>query len=333
MERKLASIQKITNLEKIENADNIEKATVMGWNVVVKKGEFSVGDVCIYFEIDAVLPSDKDWAAFMASKKFRVKTMKLRGCLSQGLALPASILPTDVERAVGLDVTDVLGVTKFEPALPLSGGLISGLFPHDVPKTDEIRLQSVPEVLDEIKSAPFFATVKLDGMSSTFIRRDDGLQVCSRNFMLAESNCEHWIVAKKYNLAERLPVDFAVQGEVMGPGIQKNRLCLKEHDLFVYNVYDIKKQKYLDYEEFVLFCFKHGLKTVPIAFEVDDEDLKNVTYTVDAFLQLASGLYEGTKNRREGLVFRPTKETYSKVLNGRLSFKVINNEFLLKDEE
>src|SRR5215475_5801984 len=93
MERKLVSIQRIERIDPIDGADRIVKARVMGWDVVVKKGELGPGDPCVFFEIDSVLPAGQPWAEFMRPRGFRVKTARLRGVLSQGLALPLDILP------------------------------------------------------------------------------------------------------------------------------------------------------------------------------------------------------------------------------------------------
>lgn len=335
--RKLASIQKISDIRPIVGADNIEQATVMGWNVVVRRKEFRVGDDCVFFEIDSILPSTAGWARFMEQRKFRVKTVKLRGCLSQGLALPiATVFHGGDERHVfnvGDDVTDVLGVIKYEPEIQASGSNVVGSFPADIPKTDEIRLQSALGVLDELKGVPFYITVKLDGMSGTFIRRQDGLDICTRNRLIdGSAACAHTFVANKYKLHE-LPVGCVIQGEVVGPGIQKNRLKLDQYDLYVFNVYDINTRRYLDFDEFILFCFKHKLKTVPVEYEIDEEDVKSFPMTLETFLRLADGEYPMTGNVREGIVVRPMHERHSDVLGGRLSFKCINNRFLLTEEE
>ena len=112
MERKLVSIQVVERVAPIEGADQIEQARVMGWTVVVKKGEFSPGDRCVFFEIDSVLPDGAPWAEFMRPRGFRVRTLKLRGVLSQGLALPVSILDGEVPEP-GEDVRDRLRVVKY----------------------------------------------------------------------------------------------------------------------------------------------------------------------------------------------------------------------------
>lgn len=333
MERKLVSIQVVESLAPIEGADQIEQARVMGWTVVVKKGEFSPGDHCVFFEIDSVLPDGPPWAEFMRPRGFRVRTLKLRGVLSQGLALPASILGGEVP-PVGVDVRDRLNVTKFEPVLP-DAREVAGPFPALVPKTDEIRLQSALGVLDEIRGRDFYVTTKLDGTSATFFREPGGAFVaCSRNWALARGPNPVWRLAERLGLPERLPEGIAVQGEICGPGIQKNRLGLSEVELFVFNVYDARAARHLDHEAFLAFCREHGLRTVPVERVVRGAEAAAFEHTLDRWLEAARGLYSGTRNRKEGVVVRPLVEAPSPTLGGgRLSFKVINNDFLLKDED
>ncbi|HLZ86596.1 MAG TPA: hypothetical protein VKQ52_05135, partial [Puia sp.] len=115
--RKLASIQMIRSLEAIEGADAIEKATVMGWQLVVKKGEFRVGDLCIYCEIDSMMP-DRPEFEFLRPRGMRIKTIRLRGQVSQGICLPISILPAGTVLEENTDCTDILGITKYAPPMP-----------------------------------------------------------------------------------------------------------------------------------------------------------------------------------------------------------------------
>ena len=110
--RALAYTARCGKIEKIEGADNIELMSVLGWKVIVKIGEFHEGDMCVYFEIDSKLP-EKEWSEFMASKKYKVKTMKLGkfNVISQGLALPISVFDVEIPNEEGVDVTELLGVT------------------------------------------------------------------------------------------------------------------------------------------------------------------------------------------------------------------------------
>ncbi|QSQ13699.1 RNA ligase (ATP) [Myxococcus landrumensis] len=333
MERKLVSIQKVDHLEDIPGADSILRARVMGWDVVVRKGEFRVGDACVFFEIDSQLPEGKDWAEFLRPRGFRVKTARLRGVLSQGLALPVSILGGEVP-PVGTDVREPLGVVKFEPTPP-EGSDVAAPFPVEVPKTDEIRLQSALGVLDELRGHDFYVTTKLDGTSATFFKTLDGtLVACSRNWSLRPGTSKVWLMAQKYDLATVLPPGFAIQGELCGPSVQKNRLALDAVDLFVFSVHDTRTEQYLGHSEFLAFCTRLGLRTVPVEHVVTGEAARTFDHSLEHYLKLAQGTYSGTKNRKEGIVIRPLVERTSPTLGGsRLSFKVINNDFLLKDED
>lgn len=332
MERKLVTIQNVEHTAPIEGADQIEQARVMGWTVVVRKGEFAPGDRCVFFEIDSVLPDGAPWSEFMRARGFRVRTLKLRGVLSQGLALPISILDGDAP-PVGAEVTERLGVTKFEPVLPDTRE-IAGPFPALVPKTDEIRLQSALAVLDELRGRELYVTTKLDGTSATFFRQPDGAFVaCSRNWALAPGPNPVWKLAERYSLATALPPGIALQGEICGPGIQKNRLGLKELEVFFFGAYDARAGRHLDYAEFVALCRELGVRVVPIEREVRGEEAAAFDQSLERWLEVARGLYAGTKNRKEGIVVRPLAEAMSPTLGGRLSFKVLNNDFLLKDED
>jgi RNA ligase (TIGR02306 family) len=335
MERKLVTIQTIEAIGPIPGADNIQQARVMGWTVVIKKGEFAVGDPCVFFEIDSILPDGPAWAEFMRARHFRVRTIKLRGVLSQGLALPVAILGDGVaiDALRGTDVRERLGVTKFEPVLPETREL-AGPFPARVPKTDEIRLQSALGVLDELRGHDFYVSTKYDGTSATYVHdAADGFLACSRNWALKRGENHVWRLAERYKLAEVLPPDMAIQGEVCGPGIQKNRLGLTAVDLFVFNVYDLGAGAYLPLDAMRAFCAERGLGTVPIERVVRGDDAAAFAHTLDGWLDAARGLYAGTQQRKEGIVIRPLVERRSETLSGRLSFKVINNDFLLKDDD
>lgn len=140
--RKLASIQKIKALEPIEGADAIEKATVLGWQLVVKKQQFLKGEKVVYCEIDSVMP-DKPEFEFLKPRGMRIKTVRLRGQVSQGICFPLSILPNDFQIIEDADCTEVLGISKYEPAMPAClSGIAKGKFPSFIPKTDETRCLS-----------------------------------------------------------------------------------------------------------------------------------------------------------------------------------------------
>jgi RNA ligase (TIGR02306 family) len=162
--RKLASIQTVNAVEPIPNADAIEKIRVLGWWVVMKKGDYRSGDKVVYCEIDSQLPERAEFEFLRASSVkpahsdilrgvplsagFRIKTVKLRGQVSQGICFPLSILQPQVIQEEGADVTDLLGVLKWEPPLPMGmGGKVKGGFPGFLPKTNETRVQVLEPML------------------------------------------------------------------------------------------------------------------------------------------------------------------------------------------
>lgn len=340
MDTNLATVQEVTDIQPIPGADAIEVAQVLGWKCVVKKGEFKVGDRGVYIAIDTIVPEKPEFE-FLRKVHFRVKTIRLRKQLSQGLLLPMGVAGVLGAPPVGHDVTEALGIKKYEKPVPAQlAGLVRGDFPASyIHKTDEINIQSIPFAVDEIKGKEVYITVKCDGTSGTFINtaRNCGvdIHVCSRNLSLKETEGNvYWQMFRKYNMQNIFETvgEFAIQGEVCGPGIQKNRLGLKEIDLFVFNVYDVFNQKYLDYVTFLNFCETYKLKTVPV------EKVCVFDFTLDQLLEMAKGKYASGQNR-EGIVIRPTTEMYSKLIDekygmrGRLSFKVLNNDYLEKDEE
>lgn len=343
--RSLAHIERIKELRSIPNADRIEVAKVLGWDVVVLKGEFNVGDLCVYFEIDSVIPK-QPWSEFLVNKNkpdkpIRLRTVKLRGQISQGLAMPLTIINDHMSRfknfdpKEGDDLADIIGVEKY--VAPISAelaGKVLGNLPWFVPKTDEERIQNIPDIIKEIAGINLYVTVKLNGTSGSiyfFENAEHPFGVCSRNLLWTDDEAHTlWKLAHKYDLLTKLPAsgNYVIQGEVCGPGIQKNQLGLKEHDFFVFNVYDIEEKRYLDYMEFINFCTRLDLKTVPVVME---HFVFTGEETVDDVLQISDGEYDNG-HLREGIVIRPMKEAYSETLKGRLSFKAVSNKYLLAGE-
>ena len=337
MHRALASIARIADLSPIAGADRIELARVAGWQCVVKKGEFRAGDLAVYLEIDAV-PPDREAFAWLWQPKgqrgvarpetFRIRTLRLRGTLSQGLLMPLAQAGVS-GGAEGDDLTAQLGITKYEPPAPSGMGDWRAGFPSLVPKTDEMRVQAVPQVLEELRGQPFVATVKMDGTSSTFVMVDGALHACGRNHSIAEGENLYWYVAKKHRLADVLAESsLAIQGEIVGPGVQKNPVGLKDKSLFVFNIYDTRTGEHLGDAELRKFCAQHALQAVPLAFEGERFD-----ETVDSLLAKAEGTHAGTTHQREGIVIRPVTPMRSVVLGGRLSFKAISNRYLLDERD
>lgn len=343
MPRKLARIEKILSLSPIPNADAIECATVGGWKVVVRKGEYHVGETVVFFEIDSFIP--EFLAPFLTKKggpKIQksvpgnvLKTVRLRGQISQGLVMKVS----DVSIAcdvyirglpVGHDLTEELGIQKYEPPLnnPSLGGDAIGPFPSFLVKTDEERIQNFnyQELVDLPTS--WSVTEKLDGSSMTVYLKDGEFGVCSRNinFRLdSESNFRnaYILMAKKLELEGRLQSygrNIALQGEIIGLGIQKNRYGLKEQEFHIFTVFDIDSHKKVPPKEFLRVSSDLGLQTVPIL----EGELTELPPNLDTILEMSDGKSQlNLQKEREGLVFRAN-------FGPEKSFKVISNNFLLK---
>lgn len=333
--RKLASIQKIENIRPIEGADSIECATVLGWNVVVKKGEHNPGDVITYVEVDSLLPESTEYEFLRKSSYrapitegenviqrggFKIRTIKLRGQISQGLILPVP----NGEWNIGDDVTDVLGIIKYEPPIPAGmKGSVKGPFPSFIQKTDEIRIQSAPELLDP--RLEYEAREKLDGTSVTAFIRDGEFGICSRNLLLDETDTSHVIVkyAVETGLKEKLQqicdlsgFEVYIQGELIGPGIQGNRYGLKERKLYVFNVLSRNGRMPL---RTWMHLLEGRFDVVPFLFNFFG--IGSVAEIVQA--SRANSLIGNCV--REGIVCRNYENN--------ISFKVINPDFLLKNDD
>lgn len=351
--RKLASIQVVSETAPILNADAIERVRVLGWWVVAKKGEYPPGTKVVYCEIDSLLPEHpefeflrsncfkspiEDGGAIIQRAGFRIKTVKLRGQVSQGICFPLSILPEGSSQEVGDDVTANLGIIKYEPPIPVGmGGRVKGAFPGFLPKTDETRVQVLEDVLRAYTGTEFMLTEKLDGTSFTAFFHQVEFGLCSRNQWLDETDQSNILcrISKELRLPEklqRIQQEFgfspAIQGEVIGPGIQRNKYRLNKPELHVFNV--------LDTEEFQLVdrtLQSQILRSVDLV-SVPELDSIVLDHTVDELVELAIGMSRlNPKIQREGIVFRPENEVTVPELNGRLSFKAINPKFLLKFDE
>ena len=325
--RTLASVQKISNLEPIINAEAIEKATVLGWSVVVKKGEFKDGDLCVYVEIDSILPPKPEFS-FLEKNKYRIKTVRLRGQISQGICFPLSILPAG-NYIEGQNVTEILGIIKYEPPIPAHlAGKIIGPFPSFIPKTDEARIQSCPQILPRYKNTELYVTEKVDGTSMTVFVKDGVVTVCSRKLCLArDANNTLWQISEILDLEKKLKDSgqkFALQGELVGEGVQQNTLKIKGQKYFIFNIYDFVVGRYLNWEDVRKTASSWDLETVPMV--ADSYRLPNTVDDIVSFATRKSVV--NPDSWAEGLVFRPKTETYDEDL-GRLSFKVVNPEFLL----
>ncbi|UYD57588.1 hypothetical protein OFDDKENP_00212 [Aeromonas phage B614] len=361
-ERQLASIRKIADIQPIPGADAIECATIDGWEVVVKKGEFAIGDDCVYFEIDSLLPTDHAAFRFLESRakmydgrmRARIKTIKLRGQLSQGIALPINAftigeLHGGPEMDQSLD--QILGVIKYEPPQDGSGCNPGGTFPIFIPKTDEERCQNIFSKYNaRYKDVVFQKSLKLDGSSITmawvtdpelflelgtdgepYAHDYDDAQfiVASRNQVLRYNpESKWWMGVENYQIIEQLKKlgkSVAIQGELMGPGIQKNRENFDKYRIFAFRAWFIDEQRFATDEEFHDLCRTLGMEMVPqlgkckpfeqfanVKEMLADTDIPSINHKI-----------------AEGVVYKSVD-----LVNGQMiHFKAINNKFLLKCED
>lgn len=329
--RRLATIRRVDEVQAIEGADRIELAVVDGWKCVVQRGEFSVGQKVIYCEIDSFLPVRPEFEFLRKSsfkrkddaEGFRLRTVKLRGQISQGLLLSVDTLGRDAE--IGEEVTNELGIVKYEPPIPacLNGNVV-GPFPTSIEKTDEERIQNLASDYENLRGKTFHVTEKLDGTSFTaFV--DEEFGVCGRNWQYQkEDKNSYWQIAEQLSLENKLLElgrRLAIQGELVGPGIQKNRYKLKHKQLFVFNVFDLDNYCYLEKSETSELCMQLSLNEVPFVAT------RNVPETLDEILAEAEGkstLSDAVE--REGLVW------VSGAGRSRISFKTISNKFLSKED-
>ena len=368
MGRKLASVQKVKAIRPIEGADRIEVVQVLNWDCVASKGQYHVGDLVIYFEIDSLLP---DIPAFEFLKKsawsqklnkYKISTHKFRNQISQGLVMPITQLReiynaingtsiSSIDYDEGDDLTALLKIEKYEP--PVSNGPLGEIINHEwyVPKTDEERIQVCAEnVLPEYikrEQNEWYASIKLDGTSCTAGLFDDAFLIGGRTQWYKDENM-YTTTVKKYGdieakareYLENTGVYVVFQGELCGPGIQSNRLGLKEKEWFIFNVFVSTTGKYDSYEKLDLIgmlnmCRLFNLQPVPIIDSKDKFDFKtgdSIDVMVENLLKYADNFkyrtyFEDASPNQvaEGLVFRLNDMTNS--------FKVVSNKFLLKGGE
>lgn len=407
--RKLVTVRAITAIEDIPGADLIKKATVEGWPVVVKAGEFQVGDLCVFFEVDSYLPMDDERYKFLEKNAInwegipgaRLKTIRLRKQLSQGLALPITLFPEIIDHLIGLGIgksevekireinfTGLLGIMKWDkPVNAQLAGMAKGNFPSFLRKSDQERCQNMvgqifgyeetfrpvpadvvtamqPGVITEAINAGrmrmvndvlnfvhepqasrdtrYEISLKMDGSSMTVYtygqceERQDG--VCSRNLDLKmEGNDENSFVQMAnsgiLDVLKLTAFNVAIQGELMGPGIQGNRENFTHNRFFIYNVFDIDKGEFMNPAERHAFVKKlnetAGYANIKVVIEHVPILHNNVTlaelgiYNMDDLLKFAIGP-SMVNSVREGVVF--------KAMAGTHQFKAISNLYLEQEK-
>ena len=341
--RKMATIRKIDALTPIVGADAIECAIVGGWTCVVKKGEFTAGDLAVYLEIDSWVPTElasflskgKEPREFEGIKGERLRTVKLRGQLSQGLLLPLEPTCANIESELfdGLDVSLPLNIQKWE--MPLNAqlaGQAKGNFPTAIPKTDQERVQNLKGILTIVEDGlEFEVTEKLEGSSMTVYLIDGVFGVCSRNLDLKETEDNtFWQVARRDDIESKMRTvvgtDFAIQGELIGPGIQGNIYKLSKPEFRVFDVYNISGGFYVTPNKRQTLIEMIGLLHVPVmAASADLHDTLGLKNVKDILKWAEGPSAITTSQEREGVVF--------KQVGGGMTFKAISNRYLLKSGE
>lgn len=327
--KNLATIQTIKEVRPHSNADALSLATVLGWQVVIKKDEYKAGDKCVYVAIDTVLPDHPNFE-FLRNKNFRIKPIRLRGEPSNGICFPTSILPENTPLDEGLDVTDIVKVVKYEKPIPVAlAGQAFGHMPSYIIITDEDNLRSYPRALNELIGKEYYITRKDDGSSGTFFIKDEVFNVCSRRIHLKEDpNNGFWKMAHKYNIEsiirEQFPnANVAIQGEIYGEGIQKNPLRIKGIDFNMFNIFDIDRRVFLGYSQLQSFSKTYN---IPMVSVIDEGSCFN--YNLNDLIVLANKQLYPTGNPAEGIVIRSKEEFYSEELKKRWSGKILNENYL-----
>jgi RNA ligase (TIGR02306 family) len=332
MERALATITRITDIAPISGADQIETVQVRGWQAVVRRGLYRVGDRCLYIEIDAFVPFDDDRFAFLAPRGTKtvggrtghvLRTAKLRGAYSQGLVMSLDEFPELADIADDVDVAPILGISKYEPPTVLHG-LAVGPYPSQfAPRTDAERVQNLVEVYDQLRSAAHWtATEKIDGTSITYINDQGTLRVASRNLELAPADTTPWRVAAALDILVLLEPGDAVQGELFGEGIQSNPL-------------DIVGQRYAPFalwrDRMPLPRDQWPAALAAIAVPILPLELPE---TVAACIAQADQRRSAINPDRasEGIVWHSGSVVFDQ-LDGRGCFKAISNRYLLEHGE
>lgn len=378
--RKLASVRVISSVRNHPNADRLDLVEIDGWQCVAGRGEFKQGDLCVYFEIDAYLPNHDIFDGLRKSclrshpelgEGLRIKTVKLRGELSQGLAYPLNKLKPlgidyseenvhfalrSIPESGPIDITEFLGVKKYEAPVRNTGNVVCGnarsTFPTFVPKTDQERIQNLfGKLSNRYRSDSWEVTLKLDGSSMTCYAFGENAEgefyegnrfgVCSRNMdiKLDSENSDFVRTALASNL-DTLLVDYctakqmslAIQGELMGPRIQKNREELEHHIFFLFDVFDINSQRYYTPEERADFYYDfsenylHRLSNGHKYFQHVP-----IIGTMEVFEEFG-GVKDLIEWARQPSMVHPVAEgfVFKNMTDASVTFKVINNEYLLK---
>lgn len=358
----LATVQRITKIVKHPDADFLDICNILGWQCITKKGEFQEGDLVGYISIDTVVPEKPEYE-FLRERKFRVRTIKLRKQISQGLIVPLPNRPDGLYfYKEGDDLTEILGVKKYEkvdnnperyekPRMPkkwhqkfiylLKYNILYKAFPklqrlsrspfpkHLVSITDEERIQNIPQVLEQYAGRLFVVSYKLDGSSITIIHSKSfgrsRFRICSRKFELHDKKNDWYKVFESTDFANEVlklvsyykTNDIIVQGEAIGK-FNGNHHNLQVGQIRLFNIYVNGKR--INQKEFIAVCNGYSIPHCPKYKEII---LNHTLPEILAESEIKDILNPNVD--AEGLVWR--------CVSDNMSFKVINNKYLLKNNE
>lgn len=356
------SIEKVKNVQAHSNADRLDIATLKGidFSFVVAKDTLKSGDLVVYFPIDSLLPMWIVETMGLVGKlshgkvptdnterlQNRVKTVKLRGEISQGvMARPSDLYIPDKLIFEGSDLTDYLEVEKYEaPVIVSSAGNLVRL-PEGVAVYDIEGFERHPDVFELLLNQRVFITEKVEG--SNFAVYYDGKKpiVCQRNYAIEpiEGKFHDWWKVYYRNFAPVIDDIFhfydydyksrgetikwiVVRGEMVGPGIQGNYYKTFDHTVLVFDI-EING-KPLDYDDFMNLCAALLIKIVPflgvgtLREMLDGKTIKE--FSNGRSLLLNDAL-------REGIVVKPVVEQVHPEI-GRLFLKQRSPEYLAKTD-
>ncbi|MDX1370837.1 MAG: RNA ligase family protein [Nitrososphaeraceae archaeon] len=334
MKRALATIAKIDKIYEHPNADHLEIALIRGWQVIVLKNNYQEGERVIFFEIDSFIPTYDEFKFLEKSclrevegiKGYRIKTVRLRGELSQGLITKLDFLNTIkygdqwTDKPIGTDVTELLGVLNYNDLE--MGDFISS--PSYVLKREEDRVQNLTNKWDYYKKLRYYTTEKLEGMRCSIWKIPNGeVQFGMKNKLINTS--DHPFVLKMNelgvpNVLKEMDEPLLLAGELIGPKIQGNYYKLAKHKFFAFTLYNYKDYRRKSYKEYSEFCFVHNIPMVPLIYF-------NIRLPEDPLTLVALANGKSRINQevmREGLIYRS--------IDTNDGFKVIDNEFLINND-
>ena len=368
--RKLASIQKIKNIQPIPDADKIEVATILGWAIVVQKDLYKTGDLVCYVEIDSLLPKIEEFAWLGEQNfnkefdRYRIRTRKLRGQISQGLLIPyeevrniiikynyLNLSQEQLEKRLtemleGDNITALLDIIKWEESIKETSDGTSKQYEWKIPKTDEERIQSNPEYTEIMKDKPYYITCKLDGTSATYILEKNGetgeieFNICGRSICYNQYNEDGTKNTGKYaQIAEIYCIErklrdyykkngilIALQGELIGQNIQSNKMRITGKDFYVFNVL-FRNNDSLEYKKMGYPESKLFVEGLKMKFVPIIEEGKAFSYSQEELLEKAKGKYKEFFENADSNQAR--EGIVIRSMDNAISFKAINNDYLL----